>query len=228
MARAQHWSVRELQRQIDGMLYERVALSKRPEGVIDHAITTLRAAGEMSPDMVFLDHINLGALGLRDLCAEKDLENAMLREIEVVLRELGTDFAFIRRQYRFKVDRETYAIDLLFHNRRLPGLVAVDLKRRKLRPEDFGQMELYLRWLEKYEMRPGERRPYGLILCTEASHEQIELLHLEERGIRVAEYWTDLPPRAELTVKLRAALERARERISMAQAGVTRSSVANH
>lgn len=215
MAIAQRWSVRELTRQIQGMFYERVALSKKPAAVVDHAIKSLRDNGEMSPDMVFLDHVNLGALGLRDLVAEKDLENAMLREIEVVLREIGTDFAFLKRQYRFKIGKDTHAIDLLFYNRRLRSLVAVELKLGKFEAAHAGQMELYLRWLEKHEVRPGEQRPYGLILCAEASHECLELLELEESGIRVAEYLTDFPPRELLESQLYAAIERARERVAM-------------
>jgi predicted nuclease of restriction endonuclease-like (RecB) superfamily len=222
MCSDQRWSVRELQRQIQGMLYERVALSKKPDAVVDHSIKTLRETGEMTPDMVFLDYVNLSALGIRDdLSSERDLENAMLREIEIVLRELGTHFAFIKRQYRFRLDNDTFSIDLLFYNRRLRALVAVDLKLGKFEPAHFGQMELYLRWLEKHEMLPGENRPYGLVLCAEASHERVELLRLGEHGIHVAEYVTELPPEELLKAQLHKAIERARERVALRAAEPT-------
>jgi predicted nuclease of restriction endonuclease-like (RecB) superfamily len=216
MCADQRWSVRELQRQINGMLYERVALSKKPDAVIDKCIKSLRETGEMTPEMVFLDHVNLSALGLRDdLSSERDLENAMLQEIEIVLRELGTSFAFIKRQYRFRLDNDTFTIDLLFYNRRLRALVAVDLKLGKFEPAHFGQMELYLRWLEKHEMLSGESRPYGLVLCAGRSQERVELLRLGEHGIHVAEYMTELPPQDLLKAQLHEAIERARERVAI-------------
>jgi predicted nuclease of restriction endonuclease-like (RecB) superfamily len=222
MCSDQRWSVRELQRQIQGMLYERIALSKKPDTVVDRSIKTLRETGEMTPDMVFLDYVNLSALGIRDdLSSERDLENAMLREIEIVLRELGTNFAFIKRQYRFRLDNDTFTIDLLFYNRRLRALVAVDLKLGEFEPAHFGQMELYLRWLEKHEMLPGEGRPFGLVLCAEASHERVELLRLGEHGIHVAEYVTELPPEELLKAQLHKAIERARERVALRAAEPT-------
>jgi predicted nuclease of restriction endonuclease-like (RecB) superfamily len=216
MCADQRWSVRELQRQIQGMLYERIALTKKPDAVVDQSIKSLRETGEMTPDMVFLDYVNLSALGIRDdISSERDLENAMLREIEIVLRELGTNFAFIKRQYRFRLDNDTFTIDLLFYNRRLRALVAVDLKLGKFEPAHFGQMELYLRWLEGHEMLPGENRPYGLVLCAEASHERVELLRLGEHGIHVSEYVTELPPQNLLKTQLHKAIERARERVAL-------------
>jgi predicted nuclease of restriction endonuclease-like (RecB) superfamily len=215
MCADQHWNVRELKRQIRSMLYERVALSKKPQGVVDKAIKVLRETGEMSPDMVLLDHVNLSALGLKDtLSSERQLEDAILREIELVLRELGSNFAFIKRQYRFRVDHETYSIDLLFFNRRLRALVAVDLKLGKFEPAHLGQMELYLRWLEQHEMLPSESRPYGIVLCATAAHEHLELLRLDEHGIHVAEYLTEFPARRLLEQRLHAAVERARNRLA--------------
>lgn len=213
MVSAERWSVRELRRQIEGMLFERVALSKRPTAVATRQLTDLREGGTMTPDMVFTDPMNLSALGLREVVAERDLEAAMLAEIEVVLRELGIGFAFVARQYRFTLDSDSFAIDLLFFNRRLRCLVAVDLKLGKFDPRDFGQMELYLRWLARHERYDGEGVPLGLILCAGKSTERVELLQLEERGIRVAEYLLDLPPREVLTRRLHEAIERARDRV---------------
>ncbi|HVZ33791.1 MAG TPA: PDDEXK nuclease domain-containing protein, partial [Polyangiaceae bacterium] len=219
MCADQHWTVRELRRQIQGMLYERVALSKKPDAVVENAVRALREKGEMSPDMILLDPVNLSALGLKDhLASERDLEDAILREIELVLAELGCDFAFIKRQYRFRVDHDTYSIDLLFFNRRLRALVAVDLKLGRFEPAHLGQMELYLRWLEKHEMLPGECRPYGIVLCAAACHEHLELLRLDEHGIHVAEYLTEFPARQMLEQRLRGAIERARSRIAIAEA----------
>lgn len=192
MCADQRWSVRELQRQIQGMLYERIALSKKPDAVVDQCIRTLRETGEMTPEMVFLDHVNLSALGLRDdLASERDLENAML-----------------------------------FYNRRLRALVAVDLKLGKFEPAHFGQMELYLRWLEKHEMLPGESRPYGLVLCAGSSQERLELLRLGEHGIHVAEYMTELPPQDLLKAQLHEAIERARERVAIRQSEAARETAA--
>jgi predicted nuclease of restriction endonuclease-like (RecB) superfamily len=226
MCYSQHWNSRELRKQIQSMLYERVALSKRPDEVVDHSLKTLVESGEMTPDMVFLDQVNLSALGLKDsLSSERDLEDAILREIEIVLSELGCNFAFIKRQYRFRVDKRTYSIDLLFYNRRLRALVAVDLKLGEFEPAHMGQMELYLRWLEKHETLPGESRPYGLVLCAEAAQEHIELLRLGEHGIHVAEYLTELPPRELFQTQLHKAIERAKER--MAGREIRRATMSN-
>jgi hypothetical protein len=104
-------------------------------------------------------------------------------------------------------------MDLLFYNRRLRRLVVIDLKLGKFQAEHKGQMELYLRWLEKYEVQPGEEAPVGLILCAGKSEEQIELLRLSEGGIRVAAYLTDLPPKELLQKRLHEAVRRARARL---------------
>jgi predicted nuclease of restriction endonuclease-like (RecB) superfamily len=213
MARAQRWPVRELQRQIQGMLYERVGLSKRPEAVVEHQLAELHETGAMTPDVVFTDPVNLGALGLRDLAAERDLEAAILAELEAFLRELGAGFAFVRRQYTFVLDGDTFAIDLLCYNRRLRCLVAIDLKLGAFDARDLGQMELYLRWLDKHERLEGEGRPLGLILCADKSEERVELLELEGRGVQVARYLLELPPRDELRRQLHRAVARARARM---------------
>lgn len=213
MARVQRWPVRELQRQIQGMLYERVGLSKRPEAVVERQLAELRETGAMTPDVVFTDPVNLGALGLRDLAAERDLEAAILAELEAFLRELGAGFAFVRRQYTFVLDGDTFAIDLLCYNRRLKCLVAIDLKLGAFDARDLGQMELYLRWLDRHERLEGEGRPLGLILCADKSEERVELLELEGRGVQVARYLLELPPRDELRRQLHRAVARARARM---------------
>ena len=212
MCRVERWSVRTLRQKIDGMLFERTALSKKPEKVVRQELARLRADDLLTPDLVFRDPYFLDFLGLADAWGEKDLEQAILREIEAFILELGAGFAFVARQQRISVDGEDYYLDLLFYHRRLRRLVALDLKFGRFQAADKGQMELYLRWLERYEQQPGEESPIGLILCAGKSDEQIELLRLDDSGIRVAAYMTELPPREILQKKLHDAVQAARAR----------------
>ena len=156
----------------------------------------------------------LDFLGLKDTYSEKDLENALLREIESFILELGAGFAFVERQKRITLDGYDYYIDLLFYHRRLRGLIAVELKLGDFKPADTGQMELYLRWLDRHERQEGEEKPLGLILCAGKKHETVEVLELEPRGIHVAEYLTALPPRELLERRLHEAVIRARLRLA--------------
>jgi len=219
MCRLERWSVRTLQAKIQGMLFERTALSKKPEELARKELAALRDADKMTPDLVFRSPYFLDFLGLSDTFSEKDLENSILRDLERFILELGTDFSFIGRQKRITVDGEDYYIDLLFYHRKLRRLVAIDLKLGKFKAADKGQMELYLRWLDKYDRQPGEEAPIGLVLCAGSSVGHIELLELEASSIRVAEYLTELPPREVLEQKLRAAVEIARERFAARKAG---------
>lgn len=212
MCRIERWSVRTLRKKIDSMLYERTALSKKPDELIRLEIDTLRNEDRLTPDLVFRDPYFLDFLGLKDRYLEKDLEDAILRELEQFLLELGGGFSFIARQKRIQVDSDDYYIDLLFFHRKLRRLVAIELKLGDFKPADKGQMELYLRWLDKYERQPGEDQPIGLILCAGKKHETVELLELEKSAIRVAEYITDLPPREILEQELHKALVQARKR----------------
>jgi len=228
MCRAERWSVRTLRYKIGHLLYERTALSKKPDEVIVRDITALREEDRISPDLVFRDPYFLDFLGLTaGTYAEKDVEAAILRELEAFLLELGSDFAFVARQKRVSVDSVDYYLDLLFYHRRLRRLVAVELKTEKLRAADKGQMELYLRWLEKYETRPGEEPPLGLILCAGKSEEHVELLQLDQSGIRVAQYLTELPPREVLEKTLHNSIRRARERLAVAQQDVPAETLAD-
>jgi len=152
-------------------------------------------------------------LGLHDTYSEADLEAAILREMEGFLLELGAGFTFVARQKRIQLDGDDFYLDLLFYNRKLRRLVAIELKVGEFKPEFKGQMELYLRWLDKHEREPDERSPLGIILCTGKKAEQIELLELDRSGIHVAEYLTALPSRSVLSEKLRLAEERARRRL---------------
>ena len=212
MCRIERWSVRALRAKIDSMLFERTALSKKPEKLARLELAKLRAEDKLTPDLVFRDPYFLDFLGIKGTYQEKDLETAILRELETFIMELSTGFTFIERQKRITVDGEDYYLDLLFYHRNLRRLIAIELKLGKFKADYKGQMELYLRWLDKYERRQGEEHPLGLILCAGKSEEQIALLELSKSGIRVAEYLTELPPRKVLEEKLHKAIQLARLR----------------
>jgi predicted nuclease of restriction endonuclease-like (RecB) superfamily len=219
MCRIEGWSTRTLQERIQSMLFERTALSKRPPGHAERTLKSLRDEDRLSPDLVFRDPYVLDFLGLRDTWSEKDLENALLREIESFLLELGAGFAFVARQKRITLDSDDYYIDLLFYHRLLRRLVAIELKIGDFRPADSGQMELYLRWLDRHERQEGEEKPLGLILCAGKKQETVAVLELEPRGIHVAEYLTELPPREILEQRLHDAVIRARRQLEQRTEG---------
>ncbi|MVX61521.1 DUF1016 family protein [Enterorhabdus mucosicola] len=218
MCKLNHWSSRTLNDRIKSMLFERTAISKKPEETIENDLAQLRETGEVSEELVFRDPYFLDYLGLRDSYSERDLETAIIAELQQFIAELGNDFAFLDRQKRITIDGEDYYLDLLFFHRRLRRLVAIELKLGKFEAAYKGQMELYLRWLEKYEMVEGEKTPIGLILCSGKNDEHIELMGLDEGSIRVAEYLTQLPDRKLLEEKLRLSIERAKRRVSAANA----------
>jgi len=213
MCRLERWSVRRLQERVDSMLYERTALSRNPEETIKAELTQLADEGEISSNLVLKDPYILDFLDLNDRYVEKDLEDAILREMEQFLLELGAGFSFLARQKRMQIDEDDFYLDLLFYNRKLHRLVAIDLKMRKFKHEYKSQMELYLRWLAKYEQEEGEASPLGLILCTGKKKEQIELLELDKSGIHVAEYITVLPSKELLQKKLYDAIKNSRLRL---------------
>jgi len=209
MASVERWSVRTLRERIGSMLYERTALSQQPDALITQELATLRDAQRMSPSLIMRDPYILDFLGLRDTWQENDLEAAIIREMESFLLELGAGFTFVARQKRIQLDGEDFHLDLLFYNRKLRRLVAVELKVGEFKVAYKGQMELYLRWQDKYERLEDELPPIGLVLCAGRKRETVELLALENSGIRVAEYMTELPPRKMLEQKLRTAIEQA-------------------
>jgi len=195
------------------MLYERTALSRQPEQVAQHELDVLREHDRLSPELVFRDPYFLEFLGVSDHYLERDLEDAILREMEKFLMELGSGFAFLARQKRIAVDHNDYYLDLLFYHRHLQRLIAIELKQGDFKPEHKGQMELYLRWLDKHERQPHEQPPLGIILCTGKQQELVELLELDKSGIHVAEYLTALPPKDLLRAKLHQAIEHSRQRL---------------
>lgn len=197
-----NWGVRELRKQKDKKLFERstVANNQLPAKI-------------QGTKNLFKDPYLLDFLKLKDDFLEKDLEEAILVELEKFILELGKGFTFVERQKRMIIDGEDFNLDLLFFHRKLKRLVVVELKIGRFKAKYKGQMELYLKWLNKYEKQEGEHEPIGLILCTETSKEQIELLEMHKDRIMVAEYWTELPPKNILEQKLQQAVIEAKERL---------------
>jgi predicted nuclease of restriction endonuclease-like (RecB) superfamily len=212
MCRSERWSSRQLQERVQSMLFERSALSLKSAEVIKHEISKMRRDERLAPDVVLKDPYMLDFLGLNDRYLERDLEDAILREMEQFLLELGAGFTFVSRQKRLQIDDDDFYLDLLFYNRKLRRLVAIELKLGAFKAEYKSQMELYLRWLAKHEQEPDELSPIGIILCAGKKQEQIELLELGKSGIHVAEYLTVLPPREKLEAKLHQSIAEARKR----------------
>lgn len=210
LCRLERWSTRTLKAKIDGMLFERTAIAKRPAAVVAQTLDALRDEDRVTPDLVFRDPYVLGFLKRPEDFSERELEAAILRELETFLLELGSGFSFVARQKRMSIGADDYTLDLLFFHRRLRALVAIELKLGRFDARDKGQMELYLRWLDRHERHPGEGPPLGLILCADQNEEQIELLELAEGSIRVARYLTELPPRELLERKLLESIAHAR------------------
>lgn len=212
MCCAEGWSVRTLNARIDSMLFERTALSKKPEELIKLELQQLARQGDLSESLILKDPYVLDFLELNDHYLERDLEDAILRNLEQFLLELGSGFTFIARQKRIQLDGDDFYIDLLFYNRRIKRLVAIELKLGKFKPQYKGQMELYLRWLDKYERQADEQAPLGIILCADKNQEQIELLEMDDAGIHVAEYLTVLPSREILHNHLQRAISEAQHK----------------
>jgi predicted nuclease of restriction endonuclease-like (RecB) superfamily len=216
LCRVERWSVRTLRERIGSQLYLRTAIAKKPESVAQAEISHLRAGGQMTPNLVFRDPYMLDFLGLPHDYSERDLEDAILREMERFLLELGVGFTFVARQKRISVGADDFYLDLLFYHRHLKRLVAVELKLEKFQPAHKGQMELYLRWLDKHDRASGEEPPIGLILCAARDTEQVELMDLSASNIRVAEYLAHIPDMKVLQAQLHRAVQMARERAAQA------------
>jgi predicted nuclease of restriction endonuclease-like (RecB) superfamily len=198
----QNWGKRELRNQIQRKAYERTELANIQ-------------FSNSHPDLIntFKDPYLLDFLNLKNTYLENDLEKTILQELENFVLELGKGFAFMERQKRMIIDGDDFYLDLLFFNRTLKRLVAIELKLGKFEASHKGQMELYLKWLNKYEKQEGENEPIGLILCAESNKEQVELLEMHKDGIMVAEYLTVMPPKKEMEAKLHQLLVEAKERI---------------
>ena len=213
MCRNENWSVRTLRERKNSMLFERTSISQKPEDTIKNELSLLRNEKKMTTDMFYRDPYLLDFLGLKDTYSEKDLENAILVELEKFILEMGSDFAFLARQKHFIVDGKDYYIDLLFYHRTMHRLVLIELKLGEFEPEYKGQVELYLRWLDKYEKAEGEDSPIALILCAEKSQETIELMELNHGNIHVGQYLTKMPPKELLEKRLAQAIANAKEQL---------------
>ena len=214
MAASGRWGRDRLRKEIDGMLFERTSISGKPDELIKKELSTLRDDNVMSPDLVFKSPYFLEFTGLKGMYSEKTLEDCLVAHLEQFILELGNGFCFVARQKRMIIDGEDFKLDLLFYHRRLHRLIAIDLKLGRFKAEYKGQMELYLRLLEQNEMEPDEKTPLGLLLCTEGSEEQIELLQLDKAGIKVAQYMTELPPREVLQHQIQKSLAAAKARLA--------------
>lgn len=214
------WSTRMLQNRISSMLFERTAISKKPEKIIKTELKKLKTENKISSDLVFRDPYFLDFLGLKDTYSENDLESSIISELQHFITEMGNDFAFLSRQKRITIDNRDYKIDLLFYHRRLKCLIAIDLKLGEFEAGYKGQMELYLNYLKKYETVEDENSPIGLILCTGKNSEHIELLQLNKSNIKVADYFTVLPPKKLLLEKLHKAIEIAKIKSNQKELGI--------
>lgn len=209
----EHWSVRTLKERINSMLFERTSISNQSDKTIKNDLEKLRDKKEMSLNIVLKDPYILNFLGLADTYSERDFEQAIILELQNFILELGNDFAFLARQKRITIDQDDYYIDLLFFHRKLNRLVAIELKLGKFEYSHKAQMELYLRWLDKNERNPTENSPIGIILCSNKTEELVELLELDEKGIHVATYFTELPKIELLKLKLKQAITNSKQKI---------------
>jgi predicted nuclease of restriction endonuclease-like (RecB) superfamily len=209
------WSVRTLRERMDSMLFERTAIAKQPDAIVQNELASLNRNHDVTPRLFLKDPYLLDFLDLRDGFSETDLENAILAELERFILELGSDFAFMGRQKRIQIGGNDYYLDLLFYHRKLKRLVLIELKLGDFKPEHKGQVELYLKWLARYEQQPGEQSPIAIILCGGKDTELVELMDLEPDNIHVGEYWLKLPPKEVLQAKLHKAMVEARARLEL-------------
>lgn len=207
------WSVRTLRERISSALFERTAISQKSEQTIINDLQLLNKDNKMSTNLFFRDPYILDFLDLKDTYSEKDLENAILNELERFILEMGNDFAFLSRQKRITIDGEDYYIDLLFYHRKMKRLVIIELKLDKFKPEYKGQVELYLKWLNRYEKAEGEETPIAIILCASKSNMMAELLELDNSGIHVAQYLTKYVPKDILQQKFIDSIEKAKKQL---------------
>lgn len=193
MSRIHKWSVRGLKSQVDSMLFERTAISKKPDTVIEQNIKLLKEQDILTPAMIFKDPYFIDFIHGSDSYSEEDFENLIISNITDFLRELGSNFCYVARQKRMSTGKKDRYLDLLFFERRMARLIAIDLKIGTFDPAYKGQMEWYLNWLDKNERLPHEGKPLGIILCAGKDEDDIEYLQMDNNGIHVAQYITELP-----------------------------------
>jgi len=213
MAILHHWSVRDMRHKEDEeMDYERALIAAQPDDIQTRKLLEATLPDTpIDPDLVFKSSYVIDFLGLKGRFTEKQLEDAIITQLEQFIMELGSDFAFLERQKRFTIDGEDYYLDLLFYHRGLQRLIAIDLKLGRFKPQYKAQMELYLKYMERYELRPGEKKPWGMLLCQEGNTEHLELLMMGDEDIKVAQYFTQLPPKQWFLDKLQRSIAIATE-----------------
>jgi predicted nuclease of restriction endonuclease-like (RecB) superfamily len=192
------WSTRDLDRQVNSMLFERIAISRDQEG-----INALAQKGQdlIRPSDAIKDPFVLEFLDVKEdsKIQEKELEQALIDKLKMFLLELGKGFSFIARQKRITVDNDHYYVDLVFYNYILKCFVLIDLKTTKLNHQDIGQMDFYVRYFEKEEKRKGDNPTIGLVLCAEKNKTMVKYTLLEEsKQLFASKYMTYLPSEEEL------------------------------
>jgi len=206
-----NWSTRELERQINSLLYERLALSKDRKKVLE--LSTKGQVIQESRDII-KDPYVLEFLDLKEnrIFLEKNLEHALIDKLQAFLLELGKGFSFVARQGRITVDGDHYHIDLVFYNYILKCFVLIDLKVGKLTHQDIGQMDFYVRYFEKEEKLEGDNPTIGLILCSDKNETMVRYTLLEDsKQIFASKYKLYLPTEEEL----KAELERERKMLEL-------------
>jgi predicted nuclease of restriction endonuclease-like (RecB) superfamily len=200
-AAAQGWTVRELKRQFDTSLYERLALSRDKKGV-----RRLAKEGQVvtQPADLLKEPLVLEFLGLEESprYSETDLETAIINRLEQFLLELGRGFLFEARQRRFTFDGDHYYVDLVFYNRLLRCYVLVDLKLGKLTHQDLGQMQMYVNYFDRYVIAPVENPTIGIVLCKKKNQALVEITLPKGANIHAREYQLYLPSKKQLRQKL--------------------------
>ena len=207
MTKLDNWSVRTLREKRGKLLYQRTAVSKRPQDVIKESLNLVKNDGKLSTDMILQDPYIMDFLNLPEHYTESDLETSILNEVSKFLLEIGVGFSFVARQKRISVGNDDFYIDLLLYNRLLKRLVVLELKTTKFKPSYKGQMEFYLNWLDQNEKTAGEEKPIGIILCAEKDEAQIKVFDLEASGIHIAKYLPVLPEQDVFERKIKNLLQ---------------------
>ena len=200
-AREQNWSLRELKRQYDASLYERLALSRDKNGI--RALSKKGQVIEKSNDILKNPYV-LEFLGLEEheKYSESDLESAIIGKLEQFLLELGKGFLFQARQQRFTFDEDHYFVDLVFYNRLLRCYVLIDLKIGELTHQDLGQMQMYVNYFDRSVKTQDENPTIGIVLCKKKKEALVEITLPKDANIHAGEYKLYLPSKKELQRKL--------------------------
>ncbi len=200
-AAQQGWTLRELRRQFDAGLYERLALSRDKQAIRDLAREGQHVA---KPQDLLKDPYVLEFLGIEEKArySESDLESAIVTHIEKFLLELGKGFLFKSRQKRFTFDEEHFFVDLVFYNRLLRSYVLIDLKIGKLTHQDLGQMQMYVNYFDRHVRTEAENHTIGIVLCKKKNSALVEITLPEDANIHAREYQLYLPSKEELQQKL--------------------------